>query len=123
MVWAEYWANRTGPIAPGSSSMSTSLSLPQLVSFTSSIAAKLISQKPSQYLPSVYSSTPLLRGFKAQHKILAERFTSSSAAVSQFPVVGDGFAFSVLQKAVSRGTTTLNPADPQGSPSSSTTRS
>jgi hypothetical protein len=99
--------------------MSTSLSLPQLVSFASSIAAKLISQKPSQYLPSVYSSTPLFRGFKAQHKILAEWSTSTSVAVSQFPVVG------LLHTIEARlpGTTTLNPADPQGSPSSSTTRS
>ncbi|OCL01860.1 GMC oxidoreductase [Glonium stellatum] len=115
-VWAEYWANRTGPIAAGTSSFSASLSLPQLTSLAGSIARKLIAQKPAQYLPSVYGFGPLLQGFKAQRKILAERFTSNSSVIAQFPVPGNGFAFTPLQKPLSRGTITLNPTNPQGLP-------
>jgi choline dehydrogenase-like flavoprotein len=116
-VWAEYFANRTGPIAAGSGSMAVLLSLNQLATgLGSTIANKLTSQNAREFLPSAYDDSGLLRGFVAQRNLLARQLTSGRTAASSFPFPGSGLAPAVMLKPTSRGTITLDPANPHGLP-------
>ncbi|KAF2003327.1 GMC oxidoreductase [Amniculicola lignicola CBS 123094] len=116
-VWEEYLANKTGPIAGGSSSTQISFSLSQIASTANSIAGRLVSQQALDFLPSIYSSySPLLKGYEAQRKILARVYTSSTTPVTAQGIVPNGFSASILLKPASRGTITLNSANPQGPP-------
>lgn len=80
-VWEEYWINRTGPIAAGSSDMAAFLSLPQISRNASSIAAEYAVQDVSRYFPDAYKDRALLKGYQAQQRILARRFDSNDATV------------------------------------------
>ncbi len=116
-VWQEYWVNRAGPIAAGSSSMVVLLSLPQLSQSAGSIASTLAGQTAAQYLPDIYrSSPPLLRGFLAQRQILGSRLNATNAAVAAFLFPGGGAALLLSLKPLSRGTVTLDTAYPRGLP-------
>ncbi|KAK4240053.1 pyranose dehydrogenase 3 [Achaetomium macrosporum] len=110
-VWAEYLANRTGPIANGNSNTLVSYSLAQLTSpaSASSLAARLLSQPALSHLPDIYATSPqLLQGFLAQRTILARRFNSSESAITATPFGGNGASPASLLHPLSRGTVTLN---------------
>ncbi|KAK3291715.1 uncharacterized protein B0H64DRAFT_477917, partial [Chaetomium fimeti] len=118
-VWEEYFTNKTGPIAASTATTILYFTRPQLESPTAAAAlvARLLAQKPASYLPSVYGeSVKLLRGFEAQRAILARQLNSSSAAITMWSIAGSGGAAASLYKPLSRGTVTLNPADPNGLP-------
>ncbi|KAK3370445.1 hypothetical protein B0H63DRAFT_440840 [Podospora didyma] len=119
-VWAEYFANKTGPITRGSATTLLYFTRPELDSpaAASALVARLLDQSAASYLPPSYStSAALLRGFKAQRAILARHLNSSSAAaVTLFAIIGNGVSPAPLLKPLSRGTVTLNPADPYGLP-------
>jgi choline dehydrogenase-like flavoprotein len=115
-VWEEYWINKTGPIAAGSSDMAAFLSLPQISRNASSIAAEYAAQDASKYLPDAYKDRALLKGYQAQQRILARRFDSNDATVVGQALRGSGSAPNPFLKHVSRGTVTLDPKNPQGLP-------
>jgi len=118
-VWEEYLKNKTGPIAAGASSTVLFLSLPQLNSsaFAAAIVAKLLAQDSKLYLPDIYaSSQSLLRGFEAQRQILAKQLNSTESRIVSHPITSGGFHPSALLKPISRGTVTLDIADPNGLP-------
>ncbi|KAK5659097.1 hypothetical protein OQA88_1187 [Cercophora sp. LCS_1] len=118
-VWDEYLSNKTGPIAAASATTILYFSRPQLdtPAAAAGVVSRLLAQNPTDFLPSIYSaSAALLRGFRAQRDILAKQFNSSSAAIVTHPFRGNGFTPAPLLKPVSRGTVTLNPADPHGLP-------
>ncbi|KAK8092763.1 alcohol oxidase [Apiospora kogelbergensis] len=111
-VWAEYYANKSGPITLTSSSNQILLSLGQVLGNNASQAADvvrgLLAQEPARFLPELYtSSPPLLAGFVAQRALLAELLASPNASVSQASIQGSGRAPNVLLKPLSRGTVTL----------------
>ena len=114
-VWEEYQTNKTGPIAGGSSSNSITLSLSQITSLAHSIAKTLLEQKAKDYLPSYYTKS-LIKGFEAQRKVLAKQYISNTTAVTAGAIPGNGFSATILLKPASRGTVTLNPANPSGFP-------
>lgn len=120
-VWAEYLANKTGPIAGASATTLLLSSLPQILnnslSAAASLSSRLLAQQAAQFLPDVYSSHPtLLAGFKAQRTILAKQFRSNDASVFAHALLGNGFYPGPLLKPLSRGTVTLDPSNPRGSP-------
>lgn len=115
-VWQEYFTTHTGPIASGRSGMAAFLSLPQITTEAGSIAANLLSQNAIDFLPSVYKFPPLLRGFEAQRKILAKRFTSNTSGVAGYPFRGNGASPAPFHKTTSRGTITLNLTNPHELP-------
>ncbi|KAK4185998.1 putative GMC oxidoreductase [Podospora australis] len=118
-VWAEYLANRTGPIttAGGNTVIYYSLSQVTNSSVAQSFASRLLAQDATDFLPSIYSTTPaLLKGFKAQRAILAQRFRSNSSNLSAQPFGGDGTSPSPVLKPLSRGSVTLNFTHPGSLP-------
>ena len=96
--------------------MVTLLSLPHIYAEYRSIVDKVNRQRARDYLPSSYDHEPLLKGFKAQRDILARNLASRAASIMSSPFPGNGLAPSVMLKPLSRGTITLNPADPHGLP-------
>lgn len=107
-AWVEYLANRTGPLTQAHGNVLGFLALKDLTPDYKSIAASLLAQNATSYLPPIYASEPtLLAGFLAQRDILAQRFTSSDAAVLE-----GFFGGGALEKPVSRGTVVVNSTDP-----------
>lgn len=120
-AWAEYLDSKTGPIAGASATTLLLLSLPQLLnnsfSAAASFSSRLLAQSPAAFLPSTYSANPtLLAGYKAQRSILARQFKSNDASLVAHALLGNGFFPGPLLKPLSRGTVTLNPANPTGLP-------
>lgn len=115
-VWEEYLTNKTGPIAAGSSNMAAFLSLPQISPNAGSIAAEYAAQNSAKYLPDAYQDQALLKGYKAQQRILARRFRSNDASVVGQPFPGSGSAPNPYLKPVSRGAITLDLNNPHGLP-------
>ncbi|KAH8880518.1 GMC oxidoreductase [Thozetella sp. PMI_491] len=113
-AWAEYLANRTGPLTQAHGQLIAFLSLQQLTPDYQTIAASLIAQNATAYLPAIYSAEPsLLAGFLAQRAILASRFNAPNAAVLESlhtnGVLQPAYA---LQKPVSRGTVLVKSTSP-----------
>jgi len=119
-AWEEYQVNHTGPYAMVRGSMIVWMSLSQLTSRATATAIseklKAITQSPNQYLPSVYDFPPLLRGYREQLSILANRFITNTSAVVAFPYSASGSSPVPLQKPLSRGTVTLNLTHPHSLP-------
>lgn len=118
-AWAEYESNRTGPIAAASASTILYFSRPDLdtPAAAASLASRLLAQNPADHLPELYQSNPaLVRGYTAQRSLLAAQFKISTAAVVAHPLRGNGFTPSPLLKPLSRGTVSLNPANPHDLP-------
>lgn len=118
-VWEEYLTNRTGPVAAANSNSIIYYSLAQVLSpsAAASVASRLLAQDARQYLPAIYStSSALLRGFKAQRAILAQRFTTNTSSYTAQPLRGNGQSPSPLLKPLSRGTVTLNLTHPESLP-------
>ncbi|KAK4244850.1 pyranose dehydrogenase 3 [Corynascus novoguineensis] len=113
-VWAEYLANKTGPIATAPNSPVVYRSLADLYPASpdaaASVATRLLAQDATAYLPDIYRTSPsLLRGYLAQRAILAAQFASGASAVTTTPYVGNGVVPAALLKPLSRGTVTLAP--------------
>ncbi|KAK8037316.1 hypothetical protein PG991_000662 [Apiospora marii] len=113
-VWAEYYANKTGPITATSSSNQVLLSLSQILGNNAtqvdSLIQEFLSQEPELYLPELYHSSPkLIAGFLAQRAVLAKLLASPNASVYQASISGNGRSPNVLLKPLSRGTVTLDP--------------
>ena len=118
-VWDEYFANKTGPIAAVGGSTVLYLTRPEIDSpaAAAALVRELLAQPAASYLPPIYGvSTALLRGFEAQRAILARQLNSSSTAITLTAFTGGGSTAAPLFKPLSRGTVTLNPADPNGLP-------
>ncbi|KAB2101534.1 hypothetical protein AG0111_0g10581 [Alternaria gaisen] len=106
-AWAEYRANKTGP-----------LTLSRGNGLAMSLAEQVRSSDNEAFLPAVYkNSKKLLKGFKAQRAILADLYESAKAGVVEHTISGSGtFEIVGLEKPISRGTITIDPANPQGPP-------
>ncbi|KAK0658681.1 putative GMC oxidoreductase [Cercophora samala] len=118
-VWEEYFNNRTGPVAAANSNSIIYYSLSQVLSPSAavSIASRLLAQDARQYLPAIYSTnSALLRGFKAQRAILAQRFKTNTSSYTAQPLRGNGQSPSPLLKPLSRGSVTLNLTHPESLP-------
>lgn len=115
-AWAEYNANRTGPITQAHGSSLAFLSLKSVSTKWQDIVTAVKSQQPRDYLPSIYDDPALLNGFTKQRDIIANLHASSDAAVGEFPMTPFGLAISALQRPLSRGTVTLDPNNKYGNP-------
>jgi choline dehydrogenase-like flavoprotein len=112
-VWAEYLANRTGPISTANGNTLVQYSLSQIHPSPSTIASTLLAQSATAHLPPIYHSSPaLLQGFLSQRALLAELFTSPNASITSTPFRGNGLSPAPLLHPLSRGTVTLNLTSP-----------
>ena len=115
-AWAQYNANRTGPITQAHGSSLAFLSLQTISDKYESIVTSIKSQNARTYLPSVYADSKLLAGFNKQRDIIANLHSRADAAVAEFPMIAFGLAIGSLQRPLSRGTITLNPSNKYGVP-------
>ncbi|KAF3040455.1 hypothetical protein E8E12_002513 [Didymella heteroderae] len=115
-AWAQYENNRTGPITQAHGSSLAFLSLQTVTDKYESIVSSIKSQNARSYLPAVYADSKLLAGFTKQRDIIANLHSRADAAVAEFPMVAFGLAIGALQRPLSRGTITLNPAKKYGAP-------
>ncbi|CAA9959754.1 hypothetical protein PTMSG1_03162 [Pyrenophora teres f. maculata] len=118
-AWEQYRVNKTGPLTQARGNSLAFVPLPQVdPERYSSLADQVRSSKNDAYLPPIYkNSKKLLKGFKTQRKVLADLYENTKAGVVEYKVPGSGDSQLVgLEKPISRGTITINPADPQGPP-------
>ena len=118
-AWAQYAANKTGPLTQARGNALAFIPLPEVApnSFRD-LASQVKNLKDDAYLPPVYkNSKKLLKGVKAQRKILAGLFQSSEAGIVEYPIPASGAGVLVgLEKPLSRGVISINPLNPQGPP-------
>ncbi|KAF3032806.1 hypothetical protein E8E12_002334 [Didymella heteroderae] len=121
-AWAQYTSNKTGPLTQARGNALAFIPLPEVVRASSRSPADISSQVTAQvndaYLPQIYKgSKKLLAGIAAQRKILAGLYSSDKAGIVEYgiPAAGNGLLVA-LQKPLSRGTITIDPANPQGVP-------
>lgn len=118
-AWAQYRANKTGPLTQA---RGNSLAMIQLTEVAPNDYKKLAKQVREQqndaYLPPIYKNNKkLLKGVKAQRKVLADIYEDDEAAIVEYPIPGAGsFVLVAHEKPLSRGTIGLNPKNPQGPP-------
>ncbi|EKG15272.1 Glucose-methanol-choline oxidoreductase [Macrophomina phaseolina MS6] len=112
----EYLANRSGPYTRAQGNSVAFIPLHAITDQASTMVSDLKKQSAKSFLPSIYSDSALLKGFRAQRDILAQQFTSGSVAAIEFPFSGAGFVPNAVQKPLSRGTVYLDPSDPKGEP-------
>lgn len=126
---AEFMANRTGPLTIAQANNMVFLSLQDLTSDFATLAAALLSQNATSFLPDHYASAhpSILAGFLAQRAILAKRLLHPDAAVVEIPFGGAAGGGVAIEKPLSRGTVMIatagaaskdagNPADKNSSP-------
>ncbi|CAN9262534.1 unnamed protein product [Alternaria alternata] len=118
-AWAEYRANKTGPLtlSRGNGLAMVPLQIVDPERYKN-LADQVRSSDNEAFLPSVYkNSKKLIKGFKAQRAILADLYESAKAGVVEHTISGSGtFEIVGLEKPISRGTITIDPANPQGPP-------
>ena len=116
-AWAEYYANRTGPVCQSHGSSLAFLSLQSITSNYKQIVSTIKSQKSNDYLPAVYKSNAnLLRGYEAAKAITAELLSGTKAAAVEIPMNAFGLAIAAIQRPLSRGYVALNATNPNGNP-------
>lgn len=116
-AWAQYYANRTGPVCQAHGSSLAFLSLQSVTSNWKSIVSTIKGQKSSDYLPAAYKNNAnLLRGFEAAKAITTELLSGTKAAAVEIPMNAFGLAISAVQRPLSRGYVALNPTNPSGNP-------
>lgn len=115
-AWEQYNKDKTGPITQAHGSSLAFLSLQTISDKYASIVSSIKKQNARSFLPSVYSDSKLLAGFNRQRDIIANLHSRADAAVAEFPMVAFGLAIGALQRPLSRGTITLNPADKYAAP-------
>lgn len=118
-AWAEYTANKTGPLTQARGNALAFIPLPEVApSSYSNISSQVTAQANDAYLPAIYKGNKkLLAGVAAQRKVLADLYSNVKAGIVEYgiPAAGNGLLVA-LQKPLSRGTITINPANPQGVP-------
>ncbi|KAF2708443.1 GMC oxidoreductase [Pleomassaria siparia CBS 279.74] len=116
-AWAQYTYNHTGPLTQARGNALAFIPLPQVApeSFND-LAAQVEALKKDDHLPPIYkNSTKLLNGVIAQRKILASLFQSNDAGIVEYPISASGAGVLVgLEKPLSRGVISINPANPTG---------
>jgi choline dehydrogenase-like flavoprotein len=118
-AWAQYRKNKTGPLTQ---TRGYSLALIQLTEVAPnsylSLAQRVRALADSSYLPPIYTnSSKLLAGVQAQRAMLADLYQNPEAAIVEYPVSASGsFVLVAHEKPLSRGSITLDPANPQGPP-------
>jgi choline dehydrogenase-like flavoprotein len=118
-AWAQYRANKTGPLTFARGNSLAFIPLPEVdPKRYKSLASQLKSQKDDAFLPSIYkNSKKLLKGVRAQRKILAGLYQNDQAGIVEYAIPGSGsYELTALEKPVSRGTVMIDPANPQGPP-------
>jgi choline dehydrogenase-like flavoprotein len=115
-AFAQYAANKTGPITQAHGSTLAFLSLQTITEKYTDIVRSISTQNAGDFLPSVYSDSALLRGFMKQRSIIANLHSRTDAAIGEFPIVAFGLAIGALQRPLSRGTITLNPSNKYSPP-------
>jgi choline dehydrogenase-like flavoprotein len=112
-----YEAQLTGPLTKAQASYIGFLSLELISNNSASILSDAEATSATDFLPSVYSSSPdLLAGFAAQRDVLLKSIRAGSVAVLEFPISGGGFIPNAMQKPLSRGTVHLNATNPLAVP-------
>jgi len=118
-AWAQYKANKTGPLTQA---RGNSLAFIQLTEVAPTqykeISKSVLSQSTTSFLPSLYANSPKLQaGVAAQRKILSSLYANDKAAIVEYPIpASGGFVLVAAQKPLSRGQITLNPSNPRGPP-------
>lgn len=116
-AWAQYYANRTGPVCQSHGSSLAFLPLQNITTNWKIIVSTIKGQKTSDYLPTAYKNNAnLLRGFEAAKQITADLLSSTKAAAAEFPMNAFGLAIAVVQRPLSRGYVALDPKNPKGNP-------
>ncbi|RYN79412.1 hypothetical protein AA0117_g3810 [Alternaria alternata] len=118
-AWEEYRVNKTGPLTQARGNSLAMMPLPVVDPENyRSIANRIRGLKNDEYLPSIYkNNAKLLKGVKAQRKVLTEIFENEKAAVVEYGIPSSGgYVLVGLEKPVSRGTIMINPTNPQGPP-------
>lgn len=118
-AWAQYNANKTGPLTQARGNSLAFIQLTEIAPTEyASISASVLSQPNTAYLPSLYAnSTKLLAGVAAQRKILSDLYADPEAAIVEYPIpASGGFVLVAHEKPLSRGMISLNPSNPQGPP-------
>jgi choline dehydrogenase-like flavoprotein len=116
-AWAQYYANRTGPITQAHGSSLAFLSLQSYSPNHKQIVSSLRNQKASTYLPDIYKKNPnLLRGYEAAKAITADLLAGTKAAAVEVPLNAFGLAIAAIQRPLSRGSVLLNVTNPTGNP-------
>ncbi|KAK4148821.1 hypothetical protein C8A00DRAFT_47429 [Chaetomidium leptoderma] len=105
--------NRTGSLTLSHGKNIVFLSLSDLTTDYRTVAASLVKQDATAYLPPTYRSNPaLLSGLLAQRSILRNRYLRRDADVVEMPFGGSASVVSAIQKPLSRGTIFINSTDP-----------
>ncbi|KAH7083925.1 hypothetical protein FB567DRAFT_581397 [Paraphoma chrysanthemicola] len=118
-AWAQYRANKTGPLTQARGNSLAFIQLPQVAPKQYlNLSNQVLTQQNSAHLPSLYNASPkLLAGVAAQRAILSKLYKSNEAAIVEYPVpASGGFVLVAHQKPLSRGQITLNPTNPHGPP-------
>jgi choline dehydrogenase-like flavoprotein len=116
-AWAQYYANRTGPVCQSHGSSLAFLPLQNITSNWKTIVSTIKGQKTSDYLPTAYKNNAnLLRGYEAAKQITADLLSSTKAAAAEFPMNAFGLAIAAIQRPLSRGYVALDPKNPKGNP-------
>lgn len=114
-AWAEYMANRTGPLTMSHGNTRTVTSLHNLTTDAPGLIHTLItSLDSSAYLPAHYRNKPtLLAGYAAQIATQTKALLAGTNPLTEFGWSGGGPGMGVvLQKPLSRGTVLINTTDP-----------
>lgn len=116
-AWAQYNANRTGPVTQSHGSSLAFLSLQSVTPKWKSIVSAIKGQKTADFLPAAYKNNAnLLRGFEAAKQITAELLSGTKAAAAEFPMNAFGLAIAAIQRPLSRGYVAIDPKNPTGNP-------
>ncbi|TLS22180.1 uncharacterized protein PpBr36_09989 [Pyricularia pennisetigena] len=119
-AWAEYRANRTGPLSHAWGNKIVFQSLQDLVSNPQEVLDSIDRQDALAHLPAVYAdNTSLLAGFLAQRAIMRQGYANPEYGIYEITFGGDNSIVTALQKPLSRGTITITNttvADPSTPP-------
>ncbi|ORY17207.1 hypothetical protein BCR34DRAFT_505986 [Clohesyomyces aquaticus] len=118
-AWEQYRVNKTGPLTQARGNALGFIPLPEVAPKDYlGLANRVLTLQDDAYLPPIYkNSEKLLKGVKAQRKVLAGLFQNDKAGIVEIPVTAAGsFVLAGLEKPLSRGSITINPMNPQGPP-------
>ncbi|KAF1846928.1 GMC oxidoreductase [Cucurbitaria berberidis CBS 394.84] len=118
-AWEQHRTSKTGPLTQARGNSLAFIPLPQVDPKNyRGLAKQVLDLKKDAYLPAIYkNSKTLLKGVRAQRKVLADLYQNDEAGVVEYPVPAAGsFVLVAHQKPLSRGSITINPTNPQGPP-------
>ncbi|KAH8660499.1 hypothetical protein BX600DRAFT_488607 [Xylariales sp. PMI_506] len=112
MAEYSYESTRSGPYISGHNLLGL-LPGPNFLSSTTKLRNAVNAQDALDYLPASYKGSPeLLNSFLVQRSILERTINDTKSALLQSSLAGEAFTGLILQKPLSRGTVTLDPANP-----------